>query len=67
MSHDPSTIPNHADPTKPLIMVNVHSVVKLTASNYLIWKAQLTALLIGYDLYQYIDDTLPLLPLPKIM
>ena len=32
--------------------------LKLTPTNYLTWRAQFNALLIGYDLMPYVDGTL---------
>ena len=66
MTTDTAIIPNTTDPSKPLVMVNVHSVQKLTPSNYLIWKAQVSSLLIGYDLHQFIDGSTPCPP-PKLL
>ncbi|KAL5715165.1 hypothetical protein ACHQM5_017029 [Ranunculus cassubicifolius] len=51
-------IPNGADLTKPFTFINTHNVIKLTPTNYLSWKLQIEALLIGHDLYQYVDDSL---------
>ncbi|KAJ9550508.1 LOW QUALITY PROTEIN: hypothetical protein OSB04_014553 [Centaurea solstitialis] len=58
-----NTIPNREEPNKPLTMININSVIKLTASNYLLWKAQLEALLVGYDLHHFMDPLTHLLPL----
>lgn len=57
-----NSIPNLCDPTNPLIVVNVHSVQKLTPSTYLSWKSQVEALLIGYDLYSFVDGSKPAPP-----
>ena len=45
---------------KSLISLNVtaQAPLKLTSTNYFSWKAQFDALLLGYDLYGYIDGTL---------
>ncbi|XP_019190598.1 PREDICTED: uncharacterized protein LOC109185055 [Ipomoea nil] len=52
-----NTIPNHLEPSQPLIVVTFHNIQKLTSSNYLTWKIQLEAILIGYDLKHFIDDS----------
>ncbi|KAJ9555883.1 hypothetical protein OSB04_010497 [Centaurea solstitialis] len=52
-----NTIPNREEPNKPLTMININSVIKLTSSNYLLWKAQLEALLVGYDLHHFVDGS----------
>lgn len=57
MAHDSHSLSNSTEPSKPLTVMNAHSVQKLTSSNYIIWKAQLEALLIGYDLHQFIDGS----------
>lgn len=57
MAFDSHSLPNTNEPSKPLIVMNVHSVQKLTPSNYIIWRSQLEALLIGYDLHQYVDSS----------
>ena len=54
------TLSNRDDPSKPLIVVNVHAVQKLTPTTYLTWKTQVEALLIGYDLYSFIDGSNPM-------
>ncbi|XP_019189519.1 PREDICTED: uncharacterized protein LOC109183946 [Ipomoea nil] len=52
-----NTIPNHLEPSQPLIVVTFHNIQKLTSSNYLTWKIQLEAILIGYDLKHFIDGS----------
>ncbi|KAE8680407.1 hypothetical protein F3Y22_tig00111390pilonHSYRG00061 [Hibiscus syriacus] len=58
------TIPNPENPTQTLQLINIshQSVIKLTSSNYLAWKLQIEAILIGYDLYKYIGNTHPCPP-----
>ncbi|KAF5463649.1 hypothetical protein F2P56_013801 [Juglans regia] len=47
-------------PSSSLISSFSHVVtVKLTTENFLLWKVQISAYLIGQDLYCYIDGTLP--------
>ena len=45
---------------KSLISLNVaaQAPLKLTSTNYFSWKAQFDALLLGYDLYGYVDGNL---------
>lgn len=52
-------IPNDADPKQPLLSINLHHVIKLTSTNYLSWKLQVEAMLVGYDLLKCIDRTFP--------
>uniref|UniRef100_A0A6N2KS64 Integrase catalytic domain-containing protein n=1 Tax=Salix viminalis TaxID=40686 RepID=A0A6N2KS64_SALVM len=55
MSNPATTAPNS------LIAINATAQLplKLTPTNYLTWRAQFNALLIGYDLMQYVDGTYP--------
>ncbi|KAI4353620.1 hypothetical protein L6164_002554 [Bauhinia variegata] len=55
------TIPNANEPTKPLVVIHASgtNTIKLTSANYLSWKLQTEALLIGYDLQQFIDGSHP--------
>lgn len=55
MSIDYNIILDRDEPNNPLIMINVNSVVKLTASNYLLRKIELQALLVGYDLHYFVN------------
>ncbi|RVW54104.1 Retrovirus-related Pol polyprotein from transposon RE1 [Vitis vinifera] len=55
-------IPNAQEPTKPLTMITIHNSIKLTATNYLSWKTQMEAILIGYDLQKFIDGSHPAPP-----
>ncbi|RVW13786.1 Retrovirus-related Pol polyprotein from transposon RE1 [Vitis vinifera] len=50
-------IPNAQEPTKPLTMITIHNSIKLTPTNYLSWKTQMEAILIGYDLQKFIDGS----------
>nr|GMD65699.1 Retrovirus-related Pol polyprotein from transposon RE1 [Ipomoea batatas] len=53
------TIPNTLEPGQPLIVVTFYNTQKLTSSNYLTWKIQLEAILIGYDLEHFIYGSKP--------
>ncbi|RVW71302.1 Retrovirus-related Pol polyprotein from transposon RE1 [Vitis vinifera] len=55
-------IPNAQEPTKPLTMITIHNSIKLTPTNYLSWKTQMEAILIGYDLQKFIDGSYPAPP-----
>ena len=57
--NNPFVIPNTQEPTKPLTMVTIHNSIKLTSTNYLSWKTQMEAILIGYDLQKFIDGSHP--------
>ena len=52
-------ISNSLKPTKALVIINSNNIVKLTSTNYLSWKIQVEALLIGYDIYKFIDESNP--------
>ena len=52
---------NVEEPTKPLTMITIHNSIKLSTTNYLSWKLQMEVILIGYDLYKFIDDSYPAL------
>lgn len=54
-----NTIPNPLDSSKPFLTINLQHVIKLNPHNYLSWKVQIEAILIGYDLLQFIDNSLP--------
>lgn len=51
-------IPNDNDPTKPFTFINTHNTIKLTLINFLSWKMQVEAILMGHDLYKYVDGSL---------
>lgn len=57
-----TTIPNILDPSKPFISINFQPIIKLNSTNYLSWKLQLEAILIGHDLLQFVDGSLPCPP-----
>ncbi|KAH6776541.1 hypothetical protein C2S52_014102 [Perilla frutescens var. hirtella] len=38
------------------------NIVKFTSSNYLAWKLQMEAILIGYDLFKFLDGSYPCSP-----
>ena len=50
-------IPNGTDPSKPFTFINIHTAIKLTPTNYLSWKIQVEAILIGHDLYKFVDGS----------
>lgn len=45
--------------TTSLLNINVANIVKLTASNYLVWSRQFHALLDGYELAHFLDESAP--------
>ncbi|KAJ0969436.1 hypothetical protein J5N97_022313 [Dioscorea zingiberensis] len=59
-----SVLSTTSDLTSHLIAINVAVQVplNLTATNYCAWRAQFNSLLIGYDLYGYVDGSLPCPP-----
>ena len=52
-------LPNTHDPNSPLTLITIHNSIKLTSTNYLSWKTQIEAILIGYDLHKFIDGSQP--------
>lgn len=60
-----NNIPNDVEPTHPLFIVTLSNIIKLTTTNYLSWKLQLEATLIGYGLFQFLDGSHPP-PLPTV-
>lgn len=52
-------LPNTHDPNSPLTLITIHNSIKLTSTNYLSWKTQIEAILIGYDLHKFIDGSHP--------
>ena len=65
-THDSTTHPGvtFAVDTIPLnssalLSVNMTNIVKLTATNYLVWSRQVHALLDGYELASYLDESAP--------
>ncbi|XP_021770835.1 uncharacterized protein LOC110735022 [Chenopodium quinoa] len=52
-------IPNIVDSTKPFIFVHIPNAIKLTSTNYLSWKMQIEAILIGHDLFKFVDGSYP--------
>ena len=52
-------ISNSLKHTKALVTLNTNNIIKLTSTNYLLPKLQVKALLIGYDLYKFIDGSNP--------
>ena len=58
-SNDQSLLPNNAEPTKPFIIISLSHILKLTPTNYISWKTQLEATLLGHDLHKFIDGSHP--------
>lgn len=54
-----NTIPNNAQPSSPLVLVNLTSIIKLTNLNYLSWKLQLEVILVGHGLFNFLDGSHP--------
>lgn len=54
-----SLIPNAHQPSQPFILVSLNHTLKLTSTNYISWKTQIEATLIGYDLHKYVDGSFP--------
>lgn len=54
-----NTIPNDVEPSEPLVVVSLNNFIKLTNTNYLCWKLQLQATLIGYGLFKFLDNSYP--------
>lgn len=42
---------NTEDPTKPFTLLHLANTFKLTSTNYIPWKTQLKAQLLGHDPY----------------
>ena len=60
-SHDPTSLPVAAEPSSTLLPFNtlIHMVtIKLSSSNYLLWKSQLLPLLESQELIGHVDGTL---------
>ena len=55
------TIRNTNDPNNILIIINVatQTSLKLTSTNYFLWKLQFETLFIGYDLLGHINGSKP--------
>lgn len=56
---DNTIIPNTTDPAKPFTLVQIYNAIKLTSTNYVAWETQLQAILLGYDLWKYVDGSFP--------
>ncbi|KAJ9557506.1 hypothetical protein OSB04_012120 [Centaurea solstitialis] len=56
------TIPNDLEPTVPIIIINLSNILKLTSTNYLSWKLQIEATLVGYGLFKFLDGSHPTPP-----
>ena len=59
--HFQIAIPNAQEPNKSFTYIHIsnQNTIKLTSTNYLSWKLQIEALLIGYDLKKFIDGSHP--------
>ena len=57
-----SNEPTFANRTLVVINVATQAPLKLIDTTYFSWKKQFNALLIGYDLYGFIDGTIPCPP-----
>ncbi|XP_019442217.1 PREDICTED: uncharacterized protein LOC109346933 [Lupinus angustifolius] len=57
MAPENTIIPDPNDPSKPFTHIQVHNAIKLTSTNYVAWKTQLQATLLGYDLCKYVDGS----------
>lgn len=58
-SSSSSLIPNPADPSTPYTLIQIPHAIKLTSTNYVAWKTQIQATLLGYDLWKFVDGTNP--------
>lgn len=56
---DNTIIPNATDHAKSFTLIQIYNAIKLTSTNCVTWKAQLQAILLGYDLWKYVDGTFP--------
>ena len=59
MANEKPLIPNSLEPTRPFTILQLQNTIKLTPTNYIAWKTQLQATLLGYDLWKYIDGSFP--------
>lgn len=55
-------IPNTHEPSKPLTVINFRNPIKLLIANYLSWKLQMEAIIIGYDPHKFVDGSHPTSP-----
>ncbi|KAL1186959.1 hypothetical protein V6Z11_A01G214800 [Gossypium hirsutum] len=53
---------NPLDPNNPLTIVTIQNSIKLNFTNYISWKIQIESILIGYELFKFIDGTHPCPP-----
>ena len=51
-----STVLNETDMNLIVLNINAQAPLKLTATNYSVWRLQFTTLLFGYDLLGFVDD-----------
>lgn len=54
LNNHPLLIPNIDDPSKPLALVIFPNAITLTSRNYISWKTQVEAVLMGYDLQNHL-------------
>lgn len=52
-----TTISNNAEPSCPLVVVSLSNILKLINTNYLSWKLQIQATLIGYELFKFLNGS----------
>lgn len=57
MVTDGTIIPNHTDPSKPFTIIQIHNSMKLSQTNYIAWKTQIQATLLGYDMWKFVDGS----------
>lgn len=43
--------------TTPVVVLNAQTSIKLTHSNYPVWKIQFNVVMVGYDLLGFVDRT----------
>lgn len=53
------TILNDSKPSSPLVIVSLPNIIKLNSINYLSWKLQIEATLVGYGLFKYLNGSFP--------
>ncbi|KAG7543114.1 Reverse transcriptase RNA-dependent DNA polymerase [Arabidopsis thaliana x Arabidopsis arenosa] len=56
ISNSTAVIVNPNDPQNPILSVNMSTLTRLTASNYITWSLQVSLFLDGYNLMKHITD-----------
>ena len=63
IQENPAAVMTNPTITAPTSLISINAAaqlpLKLTSANYLTWRAQFNALLIGYDLMRYVDGSYP--------